>query len=100
MVTDKILSELIFHSRPETRCSAVIWLVSLLTYTAPPPSFVAASTVAGLSSVPPAAGASRTGLKRGRQDNRLLSLLPDIQDAFSQLLGDTNELTQVCAVKC
>ena len=26
---------------------------------------------------------------------RLLPLLPDIQDAFSQLLGDTNELTQV-----
>ena len=29
---------------------------------------------------------------------KILPLLPDIQDAFSHLLGDSNELTQVSAL--
>ncbi|MEW5319235.1 MAG: hypothetical protein WDW38_010400 [Sanguina aurantia] len=106
-ILDKILKELIHHSRSEVRCAAVVWLVSLLTYCCTGGGQATANKGAGSSSSSGAGATATAGAGEGVSAAtavaaaavpvKIQQLLPAIQGALSGLLGDSNELAQEMA---
>ena len=78
VILDKLLTVLAVSTRPGDRCCAAAWLLALVVRTQPP------AVTEGVSARP----------GRGALHPSLAPKVPDMQRAFTALLGDSSDVTQ------